>query len=196
MIRFLTLTVLLIGALALSQATLHAQDRDAPVAGPDETIYYGEVPGPPGTEVWAEYLVGPAPDSEGGLEIAVCGRTTTEKDSSFVLVVDADCAGNLFGPTICWGKGSPDCKGHLRSPLPDADNPGRGDSVDLGTVIRPEDKPVGVQPDGTVGVLPSTGIATTAGETSGATWPLWLGGLLITAALAAGAGSFLLRRVR
>ena len=208
MFRFLTFTALIAGALLFTIGTAKAQDQDLPVAGPDEVIYYGEAPGAPGTEVWAEYLVGAGP------EIAVCGRTTTAEDTSFVLVVDADCAGNLLGPLICWGEGGPDsCKGHPRSGLPDADDPERGDSVDLGLLEPTEAKLIGVQPDGAVGIIPSTGADipvqpegtvgelpetgafTPAGPASGAAWPFWIAGALIAIAVV-GAGSSLAIRLR
>ena len=204
MFRFLTLFALIVGVLLFTYGAAQAQDQDRPVAGPNEVIYYGEAPGPSGTEVWAEYLVGPGP------KIVLCGRTTTADDGSFVLVVDADCAGSYFGPLICWGAGRPDsCKGHPRSGLPDAGDPDRGDSVDLGLLEPTEDKPVGVQPDGTVGIIPSTGadfpipsdvtvgeLPETGAGTAAAdpSWPFWLAAALIAAALLAGAGSLALRQ--
>lgn len=143
MIRFLTLTAILIGALWLSQSTLHAQDADLPVASPDEIVILGEVPdAPPGTNVWAFYFIS---------DHFPCGQTTTDVDSRFVLVVDATCATPL-GPAVCWGdlpdwKQGPEelCDSTL-SPVWGSDPPDAGETVDMGRLVPSSLDPVPIEP--------------------------------------------------
>lgn len=132
MLRFLTFTAFLAGALLFIHGAAQAQDQDLPVAGPDEIIIVGEVPAPPGTDVWAFYFVS---------EFFSCGQATADENSRFVLVVDAGCATPL-GPAICWGE-LPDwetgpeelCDGTL-SPVGGGDPPDAGETVDMGLLRR------------------------------------------------------------
>ena len=130
MFRFLTLIVVLAGAFLLSLGTAQAQDQDLPIAGPDEIIFVGEVPAPPGTDVWAFYLV-----FDG--DFAPCGHTTAGGNSRFVLVVDAGCV-TALGPSVCWGelpdrKQGPEelCDSSL-SPAWGGVPPTAGETVDMG----------------------------------------------------------------
>ena len=153
MLRFLTLTAFLAGALLFTHGAAQAQDQDLPVAGPDEIIFIGEVPAVPGTQVWAIYL------AEGFVS---CGTTEADDTSHFVLVVDASCT-SFLGPVICWG-GLPDwedgqeefCDGRRSSPL--NVRPEAGDTVDVGMLLPRSEQPpreldIGAPPHGD-GILP------------------------------------------
>ena len=187
MFRFLTFTTLIAGALLLTFGTAQAQDEDRPVAGPDEIIFVGEVPAPPGTEIRAEYLFN---------EPVVCGTTTADKNSQFVIRIDAECALGGTGPLICWGEGLEACQGFPSAPRPGADRPEGGDTIDLGPLVANADREVvgdSTPPQGGSGIiLPSVGTAAGSDDNHKG---MWLAiGLFLAAALVAGAGSLVLRQ--
>ena len=187
MFRFLTFTTLIAGALLLTFGTAQAQDEDRPVAGPDEIIFVGEVPAPPGTEIRAEYLFN---------EPVVCGTTRADKNSQFVIRIDAECARGGTGPLICWGEGLEACQGFPSAPRPGADRPEGGDTIDLGRVAVPEDEPPGAPPDA-LSALPEvgTGLAFDQAGTS-FNWHLWIGGVMLAAACVAAGTAYVIRLKR
>jgi len=147
MFRFLTLTALLAGALLLTQGAAQGQNQDLPVAGPDEIIFVGEVPAPPGTEVRAEYLQD---------EPVVCGTARADENSRFVIRIDAECARGGTGPLICWAPGLEACQGFPSSPFPSDDRPDGGDTIYLGLLRPASERP---PPDVDVGApAPGDGI--------------------------------------
>lgn len=104
--------------------------------GPNDVVYIGEVPAPPGTEIAGWFLVS---------EATVCGTATTtpvpgggSDRSGFVLVLDYDCMyGSSFGPGICWGEwGEGPCYPYM---MPgNAPRPGPGEMADLGLLPLPQ----------------------------------------------------------
>ncbi len=107
--------------------------------GPNDVVYLGEVPAPPGTEVAAHFL-----HSSTARDV-VCGTATTtavpdgDPDrSEFILLLDYDCMyATSFGPGICWGPwGEGPCYPYM---MPgNAPGPGPGEMADSGLLPLPE----------------------------------------------------------
>lgn len=155
---------------------------DEPVAAPDEIIFVGEAPAPPGTEITAQYLQ----LRRGSGQVAVCGTTNSDEDSRFLLVVDASCAHEAFGPVLCWGPlGSGSCQGLSNQPFVVVPRDGR--TFDVGLLANRE-------PEGDISVIPSVGSVQPPGRGNQFVWAATA--LLLAAALLAGVGSFVLRRVQ
>lgn len=194
MFRFLTLIAFLTGALLLTQGTAQAQDQDLPVAGPDEIIFVGEAPAPPGTEITAVYVQLRPPD------VVVCGTAILDERSRFTLVIDASCADGAVGPQICWGDFR---EGDVCQSLSGDEFmvalPRDGQTIDAGLLEgseRPDFADV-VPPHGDSGpsvALPAAGSDQALADRFQSDAPLWLGLALLTAALVAGVGSLVLRR--
>ena len=103
-----------------------------------------------------------------------------------------------MGRLIWWELGTEAnmCGRYLASPMPGADRPEGGDTIDLGPLVANADREVdgdSTPPDGGSGlILPSVG---TAAGSDGNHKGLWLAiTLLLAAALIAGAGSLALRQ--
>ena len=180
--------IALILFVALGAGTALAQSPPAvelPNPGPNQKVFHGEVPAPPGTTVTLEYLDPIA------LEPIVCATATTtpsgppqSEQSRFVLIVERECAARGQSPRVCWGEDA--C---ALVPLDDPRQPAigfeGGQTVDLGLLeVRREI------------IIPELGNGITPDGRSSYPWLFWAGIAALGGGLALGAGAFGLRRVR
>ena len=157
-----------------TQTPSPAAETPLPTAGPNEIIFVGEVPAPPGTTVTIEFL------DVINIRPVLCGTSlTTPVDdpalSGFSLAVDASCARGLQDPRFCWGDGL--C--HFFFEFPVGKQLG-GTTFNLGLLSAPQPEtllPGSGDTGPTIG-LPPTGTALSSETGSGALWVL-LSGLVL-----------------
>ncbi len=182
MLRLAVIIVAIAGAAVFSSVALaQSPEPPLPVAGPDEIIFVGEVPAPPGTEVTIEYLAIDAP------EINLCATAITTptaadaESSSFVLVVEASCAQSPVEPRICWGADL--C--YFAFVPPGGDRHKSGDTIDLARLVPQGPPEVG---------FPTVGGGGGRDNQERLSWLVWAGAALLLAGVISGGASIVLRR--
>ena len=167
-----------------------AQEPEVPTAGPDQIVFTGEVPAPPGTTVTVHYL------DFTTVEAVLCATASTTAStqgetarSRFVLIVDAACARGRQDPKICWGEGL--CQFPTFSLPPMSTGPVGGEVFDTG-LLAPREPDLTPRPPAD---LPATGEGQAPARSSAA-WVLWAGAALLVAGLAVGGLGAAVRRRR
>lgn len=185
MLRLVAILITILSAIAgavlfASAALAQSPDPTLPVAGPDEIIFVGEVPAPPGTEVTVSYLT--------TVGIEVCGVTRTDDNSRFVVAIDATCPGSEIGPAFCWGPDSEDCRSFYADFTADPDmRPIAGDTFDVGLLVRTERNLESIS-------MPSVGGGNSRDNQDQLSWLHWSSAALLLAGVVSGGASMLLRR--
>jgi hypothetical protein len=167
-----------------------------PAAGPNEIIFTGEVPAPPGATVTVQFA------DIVTLDIATCDTaTSTPTDdptvSAFLLTATVECAVIGLPPKFCWGD---DLCSLYKEEDPRITNLAGGTTIALGLLTLPQRSTVPLAPPhgdrGPDVVLPLTGGRQRLHDGTRSAWLLWSGVTLLAVGLAVGGVGLALRPLR